>query len=236
MQVTQNVGAGEGKIQLDMVQLMGQASWPIRFTLLLLVIGSIAVWMIAALKLIQLARLRRQANAFERAARYAPSPEALFALSEQARDAPGARVVSELRARATANGDRLLAAAERAIVDERRRARTLLSPLGTIASAAPFIGLFGTVYGIMDAFVRIGAAKSASLPVVAPAIGEALVTTAIGLATAIPAVAFYNEIDRRIGELVAELEASALEWVALLKEREAAPVPLVSPSFPPGRR
>jgi biopolymer transport protein TolQ len=65
----------------------------------------------------------------------------------------------------------------------------------------------------MDAFVRIGAEKSASLPVVAPAIGEALLTTAIGLAAAIPAVIFYNAIDRRVGELVAVLESSAPEWV-----------------------
>jgi biopolymer transport protein TolQ len=70
----------------------------------------------------------------------------------------------------------------------------------------------------MDAFVRIGAAKSASLPVVAPAIGEALVTTAIGLAVAIPAVVFYNSIDKRVSDLVAELEASAAEWVVLFAE------------------
>jgi biopolymer transport protein TolQ len=70
----------------------------------------------------------------------------------------------------------------------------------------------------MDAFVRIGAAKSASLPVVAPAIGEALVTTAIGLAVAIPAVVFYNAIDKRVSDFVASLEASAAEWVALLAE------------------
>ena len=93
-----------------------------------------------------------------------------------------------------------------------------MSPLASIASSSPFIGLFGTVYGIMDAFVRIGAAKSASLPVVAPAIGEALITTAIGLACAIPAVIFYNAIDKRITDFIAELEASAAEWVMVVAE------------------
>ncbi|MGH7438307.1 MAG: MotA/TolQ/ExbB proton channel family protein, partial [Polyangiaceae bacterium] len=83
----------------------------------------------------------------------------------------------------------------------------------------PFIGLFGTVYGIMDAFIRIGQAKTASLPVVAPAIGEALITTAIGLAAAIPAVFFYNWIDKRIGDLVSEVEAGAAEWVAFVSEQ-----------------
>jgi biopolymer transport protein TolQ len=125
-------------------------------------------------------------------------------------------VVVELQSRRTTNLERLRAAADRVIVDERQRARSLLSPLGSIASSAPFIGLFGTVYGIMDAFMRIGAAKSASLPVVAPAIGEALITTAIGLAVAIPAVVFYNAIDKRVADFVVSLEASAAEWVALL--------------------
>ena len=66
--------------------------------------------------------------------------------------------------------------------------------------------------------LRIGAAKTASLPVVAPAIGEALVTTAIGLATAIPAVFFYNWLDHRVGNFMEDLEAAASEWVALIAE------------------
>ncbi len=237
------VAANEAKIQLGLRELAFQASWPVRITLVVLVVASITLWVITVLKFLQLRRLRNDALEFERAARHAPSAAVLFSLVDRVRNAPGARVVAELRSRATTNLERLQAAAERAVVDERKRARTLLSPLGTIASASPFIGLFGTVYGIMDAFVRIGAAKSASLPVVAPAIGEALVTTAIGLATAIPAVVFYNEIDRRIGEFIAELEASASEWVALIySEREtqaaayaAAQTPLGSYP-PPGRR
>ncbi len=87
----------------------------------------------------------------------------------------------------------------------------------------------------MDAFVRIGAAKTASLPVVAPAIGEALITTAIGLAAAIPAVFFYNWIDKSVGDFVSELEAAAAEWVALVTEPAAAAdaaVPLVASGRP----
>jgi biopolymer transport protein TolQ len=83
----------------------------------------------------------------------------------------------------------------------------------------------------MDAFIRIGAAKTASLPVVAPAIGEALITTAIGLAAAIPAVFFYNWIDNSVGDFVSELEAAAAEWVALVTEPPSAvdtPIPLAS--------
>ena len=106
--------------------------------------------------------------------------------------------------------------------------------LAFIAAGAPFIGLFGTVYGIMDAFIRIGAAKTASLPVVAPAIGEALITTAIGLAAAIPAVFFFNWIDKRVGDFVTELEAAAGEWVALIVE-PSQPAELAIPLAAPGR-
>src|SRR4051812_38262930 len=91
-----------------------------------------------------------------------------------------------------------------------------MAPLSSIASAGPFVGLFGTVYGIMDAFLRIGREKSASLPVVAPAIGEALIATAIGLFAAIPAVVACNAINQRIDDLMAELEAEAEGWTAIV--------------------
>ena len=87
--------------------------------------------------------------------------------------------------------------------------------LSSIAAAGPFVGLFGTVYGIMDAFLRIGQEKSASLPVVAPAIGEALITTAIGLFAAIPAVVAYNAISKRVDDLLSEVEASTDGWVLI---------------------
>lgn len=230
--------AADTKIQLDIVSLLGHASWPVKITVAMLVLASLLVWIISIMKFLQLGRLRGAQEDFERAARRSVSAVALFNLVQSGADAPGARVVKELRARKTQNPDRLRAAADRAIVDEKKRAKSLLSALGSIASASPFIGLFGTVYGIMDAFVRIGAAKSAALPVVAPAIGEALVSTAIGLGAAIPAVIFYNAIDKRIGDLLSELEASAAEWVALIAEGgtqgpDSEAVPLVRSNFPP---
>ena len=108
------------------------------------------------------------------------------------------------------------AAAKRAMVSEQQRAGSLMATLSSVASAGPFVGLFGTVYGIMDAFLRIGQEKSASLPVVAPAIGEALIATAIGLFAAIPAVIAYNAINKRIEDLLAEVEAASEGWVAVL--------------------
>ncbi|MFO0667540.1 MAG: MotA/TolQ/ExbB proton channel family protein [Polyangiaceae bacterium] len=217
----------ETKIELNLVDLLVHASWPVKFTVGILLLSSIAVWVIAALKFAQLARMRSNEVRFEGQTRLAEDASQLFMAAARERDGSGARVIRELETRRTSNIERLRAAADRVIVEERKKARSLLSPLGSIASAAPFVGLFGTVYGIMDAFVRIGAAKSASLPVVAPAIGEALVTTAIGLAVAIPAVVFYNAVEKRISDFSVALEASAAEWVALLAESERPTTPEV---------
>jgi biopolymer transport protein TolQ len=219
-------------VKLDLIGLFANAAWPIKITIGMLIVCSLLVWIIAVLKLLQLTRLRMTEREFERRTRPVGSALELFEIAGgMARDAPGARVVGELYARG--NGapiDRLRAVADRVILAEGQNARALMWLLAFIAAGAPFIGLFGTVYGIMDAFIRIGAAKTASLPVVAPAIGEALITTAIGLAAAIPAVFFYNWIDKRVGDYVAELEAAAAEWVALVAEgaRTEAAIPLVA--------
>ncbi len=216
-------------VKLDLVALFANAAWPVKLTIGLLVGCSLLVWIIAALKLMQLGRLRLSQGDFERRARHAGTAQDLFQLAGARAAAPGARVVGELHARGQgARLERLRAVADRAILVEGQAARALMWLLAFIAAGAPFIGLFGTVYGIMDAFVRIGAAKTASLPVVAPAIGEALITTAIGLAAAIPAVFFYNWIDKRVGDFLAELEASAAEWVALIAEQPEA-IDLVGP-------
>jgi biopolymer transport protein TolQ len=210
-------------VKLELVGLLEHAAWPVKITIGLLVACSLLVWIIAILKLLQLARLRMTEHAFERRARPVGSASELFEIAGGSHGAaPGARVLGELYTRAAgAPIERLRAVADRAILAEGQSARALMWLLAFIAAGAPFIGLFGTVYGIMDAFIRIGAAKTASLPVVAPAIGEALISTAIGLAAAIPAVFFYNWIDKRVSDFVAELEAAAAEWVALIAEQSA---------------
>jgi biopolymer transport protein TolQ len=210
-------------VKLDLVGLFVHAAWPVKITIGLLIGCSLLVWVIAMLKLMQLGRLRSTEYGFQRRARRVGTADELFKLAGSHGSAPGARVVGELYSRGPgAQLERLRAVAEQAIVSEGQSARALMWLLAFIAAGAPFIGLFGTVYGIMDAFIRIGAAKSASLPVVAPAIGEALITTAIGLAAAIPAVFFYNWLDKRVGDFVSELEAGAAEWVALVAEHQQA--------------
>jgi biopolymer transport protein TolQ len=202
-------------IKLDPVSLVLHASGPVFVVVWSLVAAALLVWVIAVLKLLQVGRLRGAERRFEAEAVQAQSPDQLFALSLRHGEAPGARVVQELSRRS--GGQKLYeACAKRAMVTEHQRVSSLMSTLSSIAAAGPFVGLFGTVYGIMDAFLRIGQERSASLPVVAPAIGEALITTAIGLFAAIPAVVLYNALNKRIEDLLAEVEASSEGWVAVV--------------------
>jgi len=186
----------------------------------LLVLFSVLVWVIAVLKALQITRMQAAERKFEREAAMAASAAELFALASQHLAAPGARVVIELAKRA-GNIKLLSSVARRAIVTESQRASSLMPTLGSIAASAPFIGLFGTVYGIMDAFLRIGREKSASLPVVAPAIGEALIATAVGLFAAIPALIFFNMLSKRIDDLLTEIEAASDGWVTQASEQES---------------
>lgn len=202
-------------IKLDPLSLVLHASGPIFVVVWSLVAAAVVVWIITALKLLQLGRLRAAERLFESEAVQATSADQLFAVGKRHADAPGARVVLELSRRSGGQQKVIEAAAKRAMVTEQQRAGSLMAALSSIAAAGPFVGLFGTVYGIMDAFLRIGQEKSASLPVVAPAIGEALITTAIGLFAAIPAVIAYNAINKRIEDLLAEVEASSEGWVAV---------------------
>ncbi len=201
-------------IKLDPVSLVLHASGPVFVVVWSLVLAAVLVWVIAVLKLLQLSRLASMEARFEQESTQAHSSEHLFSLAQRHPDAPGARVVLELSRRA-GTSKLLESIAKRAIVTETQRASSLMPTLSSIAAASPFIGLFGTVYGIMDAFLRIGQQKSASLPVVAPAIGEALIATAIGLFAAIPAVIAYNALNKRIDDLLAALEAASEGWVEI---------------------
>ena len=91
--------------------------------------------------------------------------------------------------------------------------------LATTGSVTPFIGLFGTVWGVMDAFAGLGSTGAASLRAVAPGIAEALITTAAGLFTAIPAVIAYNKLATDFGRYAGRLEAFASEFSAILSRQ-----------------
>ena len=224
---------------LDPLQLMSETRGIVQLVLGVLVIASFAVWLIWLLKTLQVGRLRSQNNEFEREAATITSASDLISLALRHGSAPGARVVVELAKRhhqQNLSAELLQAIARRAIVSEEQRASRLMPTLASIASASPFIGLFGTVWGIMEAFTRIGVEKSASLPVVAPAIGEALIATAFGLVAAIPATIGYNYVDKRIGDFLGELQSSSEAWVETMAADPGTPsaaMPLVRQSDRP---
>jgi biopolymer transport protein TolQ len=224
-------------IKLDAVSLVLHASGPVFVVVWMLVAAAVLVWVIAVMKMLQLGRLSSAQRRFEKDAERVTTADQLFSLARRHDGAPGSRIVLELAKRA-GSGKLLEAIAKRALVDEQQRASSLMPTLSSIAAASPFVGLFGTVYGIMDAFLRIGQEKSASLPVVAPAIGEALIATAIGLFAAIPAVVAYNSINKRVEDLLSTLEAASEGWVTIAStavphQVEAAPMPLRNPSNRP---
>ena len=209
-------------VNLNPVDLVLHASGPVFFVFWLLVAMATLVWLISILKAIQIGRMRSELHRFERDSFNIADAGELFELARRQGGSPGARVVLTI-ARRGGTAKLLDAVSKRAIVTEHQRAAGLMSLLGSIASSAPFIGLFGTVYGILDAFLKIGREKSASLPVVAPAIGEALIATAVGLFAAIPALIFYNLLNKRLEDFVSELDAASNTWVTVVAESDGAP-------------
>jgi biopolymer transport protein TolQ len=216
--------ASPKSVDLNPVDLVLHATGPVFAVFWMLVAMAAAVWVIAILKALQLSRMRAGLHAFERDAASLVDAKDLFELARRQPGSPGARVVLAIARRAGSHKT-LEALAKRAIVDEQQRAGKLMTLLASIASSAPFIGLFGTVWGILDAFLRIGREKSASLPVVAPAIGEALIATAVGLFAAIPALVLYNLLNRRLDDLISELEAAAEAWVTTAAESDQGLLP-----------
>lgn len=207
------------EIDINPVNLVLGSSGPVLAVLVVLVIMAIAGWVIAILKALQLMRMRDGLHDFEKQVFNLVDAKDLFTVAQRNQLSPGARVVLALSKRG-GSAKVIESIAKRAIVDETQRGGSLLTPLASIASSAPFIGLFGTVWGIVNAFLRIAGTGDTSLRTVAPAIGEALIATAIGLLAAIPALVFYNLLNRRLEDLVSELEAASEAWVTIVVESD----------------
>lgn len=202
--------------ELDPMSLLLGASGPVFVILWSLVAAAAISWMIIVIKLRQLRRW--DAAELELSSRLGSSRDAaqMLTAATSCKEALGAEVLRELIA-VRAEPDLLEATAERALTAVQRRVSNLMTFLSSVAAVSPFVGLLGTVYGIMDAFLRIGREKSASLPVVAPAIGEALIVTAAGLFAAIPAVIAYNFLSGRIEDLLASVRGSSGVWIQILR-------------------
>ena len=201
---------------LSIVSLFLNADIVVKAVLLLLLAASVWSWAVILEKLRRLGAVRRAASAYEARAVAARSPNELWAGPARPED-PAAQVLvagfaesaAELPERGESAGerrDRVERAMRLALNGEMRNLEARLPFLATLGSAAPFIGLFGTVWGIMRSFAGIAAANNTSLAVVAPGIAEALFATAMGLAAAIPAVVAYNKITVELGRFAGRMQ------------------------------
>jgi biopolymer transport protein TolQ len=189
--------------------------------IVLLVLFSLLSWTIVFSKSSVFGRARRDNRNFLRAFRKADNLQAVALASEQFSSAPLVAVFDfgygeverQIRQRgALVNKPAIERSLQLGISEEVTKLEMNMSWLATVASVSPFIGLFGTVWGIIDAFQALGNAGATSLRAVAPGISEALITTAIGLAAAIPAAIFYNVFGNRIKEIGTRMEDFAIEF------------------------
>jgi biopolymer transport protein TolQ len=210
--------------------LFWNAHWVVKTVMVGLLVCSVWVWAIAIDKTVLYTRSRRAMDRFEQAFwsgqsldelyrtlsnRPAHSMAALFvaAMREWKRSFEGnARTIGGLQMR-------IEKVMEVTIAREVERLEKRLLVLATVGSAGPFVGLFGTVWGIMTSFQSIAASKNTSLAVVAPGIAEALFATALGLVAAIPATIFYNKFAAEVNRQAQRLEGFADEFAAILSRQ-----------------
>ena len=215
---------------LSLFTLFWHAAWIVKAVMIGLLIASIWVWTIAIEKTVLYARTRRGMDAFEQAFWSGQSLEELYrTLSARPSHSMAALFVAAMRdwKRSLEGSPRSFAGLqmridkvmEVTIAREVERLEKRLLVLATVGSAGPFIGLFGTVWGIMTSFQSIAASKNTSLAVVAPGIAEALFATAIGLVAAIPATIFYNKFASEVNKQAQRLEGFADEFSAILSRQ-----------------
>lgn len=237
---------GNGSLNSSVVELVLSAGPVAKFVLALLALFSVVCWALIVEKWWEFRKVRSESVTFLRIFREGRRLAAVYVGARKHRDSPLAQLYMagcQEAAGGVAGGEMMehaLAQAEDGLPPDRldavnramRRAASIeiarmeryLPFLATTASAAPFIGLFGTVWGVMSAFHGIGQQGSASLAVVAPGISEALIATAAGLGAAIPAVMGYNFFVNRVKHWAAEMDGFSLDFLNVLSR----PVPKVA--------
>lgn len=218
------------EIDFSMWALFARATFTVKIVMIVLVVASFWSWSIIIQKLITYRKASREAGAFDRAFW---SGEPLDALYDQIGPEPQgqsqrifAAGMTEWRRSHKADGALIAGAHARidrsmdvAIAKEAEGLQSGLQVLATVGSTTPFIGLFGTVIGIMNAFIEIAEQQNTNLAVVAPGIAEALLATGLGLLAAIPAVIFYNKLNADSERLIAGYEAFADEFSTILSRQ-----------------
>ncbi len=232
---------------LSMIGLFLQADPVVKGAMGLLVLASIACWAVILDKTVRLLRARREAAAFEARLRtdsVGPGMGAALATSGSSGIAASILTAGLREWRDGGNGvagsgmhetrgerrERIERAMRMVVVGELRRLERGLPLLATVGSAAPFVGLFGTVWGIMNSFQSIAQSQDTSLAVVAPGIAEALFATAIGLVAAIPAVIGYNKLATELSRLGQRLAAAIGDLGGRLARQPAAAVVAATPT------
>lgn len=217
---------------LSLLGLFLQADIVVKLVMVLLLFASIFVWGVVFEKVMLLRRANAEADAFEdrfwsggsledlydvEGARPSHPMAAVFgaAMGEWKRSA---RVVGADMARGSVR-DRIDRAMNVTIMRELQKIERHMIVLASVGAVAPFVGLFGTVWGIMHSFSAIAAMHNTNLSVVAPGIAEALFATAIGLVAAIPSVLAYNQISTMIGRFANRLEGFGSEFGAILSRQ-----------------
>jgi biopolymer transport protein TolQ len=234
VEITQTGGTlGPVTASLSPIVLFERADLLVKVVLLLLLAASLWSWTIIVNKWLVLGTLRRRAAKFEKTFWSGLSLDELYQQFSSRTDHPMAAVfVAALREwrRAFEGGnprenqvpgvkDRIDKAMSVTILRETDGIERQLGFLATVGATAPFVGLFGTVWGIMNSFTAIAARHDTTLAVVAPGIAEALFATAMGLLAAIPAVIFYNRFVNEIGRYANRLDAFADEFSAILSRQ-----------------
>ncbi|MCQ4158466.1 protein TolQ [Roseomonas sp. GC11] len=222
---------GQVAHDLSLWGLFMQADWVVKGVMLALLVASVWVWAVVFEKVTSLRRVNRAADAFEDRFWSGGSLEALYQQEGERPTHPIAAVfgaaMREWERSSARPADASLAGvqqrAERAmnvaIQREMDRLERWMVFLASVGSVGPFIGLFGTVWGIMNSFSAIAGMNNTNLAVVAPGIAEALFATAIGLVAAIPAVLAYNKITTDLARFAARLEGFATEFGAILSRQ-----------------
>ena len=220
----------EAAVDFSMWALFARATLTVKLVMVVLVIASFWSWSVIIQKIIAYRAARREAAQFDRAFWSGEPLDGLFDEIGAEPSGRSARIFvagmmewrrshrqdGGLIANATSRIDRSM---DVAVAKEAEELQKGLPVLATIGSTAPFVGLFGTVWGIMNAFIEIAEQQNTNLAVVAPGIAEALLATGLGLLAAIPAVIFYNKLSADSDRILAGYEAFADEFGTILSRQ-----------------
>lgn len=222
--------AAAQEIDFSMWGLFAQATFTVKLVMVGLLAASFWAWSIIVQKILTYRRARAEAAAFDRAFWSGEPLDELFDQIGADPLGPSQRIfaagMTEWRRSHRTDGALIAGAQARidrsmnvAIAREAESLQGGLQVLATVGSTAPFVGLFGTVWGIMHAFIGIAEQQNTNLAVVAPGIAEALFATALGLIAAIPAVIFYNKLNADSDRIVAGWESFADEFATILSRQ-----------------